>query len=31
MIDAGQMPTLSNKACNQKPLVQIGPAPEERS
>lgn len=26
MINAGQMPTLSNKACNQKPLIQISPA-----
>ena len=25
MIDAGQMPTLSNRACNQKPMVQITP------
>jgi Rieske Fe-S protein len=25
MIDAGQMPTLSNEACNQKPLIQIEP------
>lgn len=25
MIDAGQMPTLSNSACNQKPLIQIEP------
>jgi menaquinol-cytochrome c reductase iron-sulfur subunit len=23
MINAGQMPTLSNRACNQKPLIQI--------
>ncbi|HVZ84043.1 MAG TPA: ubiquinol-cytochrome c reductase iron-sulfur subunit [Terracidiphilus sp.] len=23
MIDAGQMPTLSNEACNKKPLIQI--------
>jgi menaquinol-cytochrome c reductase iron-sulfur subunit len=27
MIDAGQMPTLSNRACNQKPLIQIAPNP----
>jgi Rieske Fe-S protein len=26
MINAGQMPTLSNRACDQKPLIQIGPA-----
>ena len=25
MINAGQMPTLSNRACNQKPLIQIEP------
>jgi menaquinol-cytochrome c reductase iron-sulfur subunit len=25
MIKAGQMPTLSNRACNQKPLIQIEP------
>lgn len=25
MIDAGQMPTLSNEACNKKPLIQIEP------
>lgn len=25
MINAGQMPTLSNRACNQKPLIQIAP------
>jgi menaquinol-cytochrome c reductase iron-sulfur subunit len=25
MINAGQMPTLSNQACNQKPLIQIEP------
>jgi hypothetical protein len=25
MINAGQMPTLSNHACNQKPLIQIEP------
>ncbi|HUB29182.1 MAG TPA: Rieske 2Fe-2S domain-containing protein [Terracidiphilus sp.] len=25
MIDAGQMPTLSNQACNQEPLIQIAP------
>jgi menaquinol-cytochrome c reductase iron-sulfur subunit len=25
MINAGQMPTLSNKACNQEPLIQIAP------
>jgi len=34
MINAGQMPTLSNRACNQKPLIQIAPnapAQEERS
>jgi menaquinol-cytochrome c reductase iron-sulfur subunit len=30
MIDAGQMPTLSNVACNQKGLVQIGPASPEQ-
>ncbi|HEY6490265.1 MAG: Rieske 2Fe-2S domain-containing protein [Terracidiphilus sp.] len=28
MINAGQMPTLSNQACNQKPLIQIEPAHE---
>jgi len=27
-IDAGQMPTLSNRACNQKPLIQITPSGE---
>lgn len=34
MINAGQMPTLSNRACNQKPLIQIepsAPTQEERS
>jgi Rieske Fe-S protein len=35
MINAGQMPTLSNRACNQKPLIQIAPTSsvqnEERS
>lgn len=25
MINAGQMPTLSNQACNKKPLIQIAP------
>ncbi len=25
MINAGQMPTLSNRACSQKPLIQIAP------
>jgi menaquinol-cytochrome c reductase iron-sulfur subunit len=27
MIDAGQMPTLSNVACNKKGLIQVGPSP----
>ena len=27
MVNAGEMPTLSNQACNQKPLVQIEPHP----
>ncbi|MGA7108634.1 MAG: Rieske 2Fe-2S domain-containing protein [Terracidiphilus sp.] len=27
MINAGEMPTLSNQACNQKPLIQIEPHP----
>jgi Rieske Fe-S protein len=32
MIKAGQMPTLSNSACNQKPLVQISPnTPEQEN
>jgi len=31
MINAGQMPTLSNHACSQKPLIQIEPTQEERS
>jgi menaquinol-cytochrome c reductase iron-sulfur subunit len=32
MINAGQMPTLSNRACNQKPLIQIVPsAPDAAS
>jgi Rieske Fe-S protein len=26
MISAGEMPTLSNEACNKKPLIQIAPA-----
>jgi len=30
MIDAGQMPTLSNSACLKKPLVQIAPNPSIR-
>jgi menaquinol-cytochrome c reductase iron-sulfur subunit len=31
MINAGQMPTLSNQACNQKPLIQIVPASSAQS
>ncbi|HUN85875.1 MAG TPA: Rieske 2Fe-2S domain-containing protein [Terracidiphilus sp.] len=31
MIDAGQMPTLSNQACNQKPVVQIESLPATAS
>jgi Rieske Fe-S protein len=31
MINAGQMPTLSNEACNQKPLIQIAPSPSAQN
>jgi hypothetical protein len=30
MINAGQMPTLSNSACLKKPLVQIAPNPSAK-